>query len=79
MSSQPWVDSPRLAIHLDWLLSQLEPRRETIRALLRSGIKADFFCYLSGTTTRPPSLPTSIRDRARSMGISIDIDHYQET
>jgi Domain of unknown function (DUF4279) len=76
MSSKKWVQSPRLSIHLDWLLRELEPRSDAIRSLLADGIEADFFCFSSGSTTTPPSLPRAIRDRAAALGIEIVIDHY---
>lgn len=76
MSSKSWVESPRLENHLDWLLSQLEPRSETVGALLSGAVAADFFCYTSGSSPEPRSLSGAIRDRAESLGISIEIDHY---
>lgn len=76
MSSEPWVNSPRLAIHLEWLLDQLEPRAEALEAFRMGGAKTDFFCYSSGTVLGPPSLPRSVRKRAATLGILIEIDHY---
>jgi hypothetical protein len=76
MSSEPWVNSPRLAVHLEWLLGQLEPKAEAIAALRRGGIDVDFFCFSSGSTPQPPSLPRSLRNRAAALGIEIVIDHY---
>ncbi len=79
MSSKSWVESPRLETHLDWLLSQLEPRSETVRDLLSGSVTADFFCYSSGSAAEPPSLSRAIRDRTESLGITIVIDHYRES
>lgn len=76
MSSEKWVQSPRLAIHLDWLLNQLEPKADAVHTLLAEGVQADFFCFSSGSTAAPPSLPRTIRNRAAALGIKIDIDHY---
>ena len=76
MSSERWVNSPRLAVHLTWLLEQLEPRADAIVALLAGGAEADFFCYSSGSTPEPPALPRPVRDRATALGIAIDIDHH---
>ena len=76
MSSREWVDSPRLEVHLDWLLGQLEPLRAQVETLLAADTKADFFCYSAGKTDQPPSVPTSVRERADSLGIDIKIDHY---
>lgn len=76
MSSAKRVQSPRLAVHLKWLLGELEPKADVVRSLLAEGIEADFFCFSSGSTETPPSLPRSIRDRAAALGIKIVIDHY---
>jgi hypothetical protein len=76
MSSEPWVNSPRLAVHLRWLLDQLEPKKDVILKLRNDGIRADFFCFSSGTTRIPPSLPKIIRNRAELLGFEIQIDHY---
>ncbi|HKQ49544.1 MAG TPA: DUF4279 domain-containing protein [Phycisphaerae bacterium] len=76
MTSERWVKSPRLSVHLEWLLSQLEPKAKAIAALRREGVNIDFFCFSSGSTPHPPSLPRTIRQRATALGIRIDIDHY---
>lgn len=76
MSSEQWVQSPRLAVHLEWLLDQLEPKREELQELAVQGYGLDFFCYSSGTTDRPPSLPKGVRTRAANLRIPINIDHY---
>jgi len=76
MSSERWVNSPRLHIHLLWLLEQLEPRRTAIDEILASGVMADFFCYSCGSTSTPPSIPRTVRNRADALGFKIEIDHY---
>ena len=76
MSSQRWVNSPRLAVHLEWLLDQLEPKADAIASLRRGGVDVDFYCFSSGSTPQPPLLPRVIRDRAAALGIRIDIEHY---
>ena len=76
MSSEQWVDSPRLETHLRWLLDQLEPKAETVRALLSTGVTADFFCFAAGSSPRPPALPRAVRERAAALGIEIGIDYY---
>lgn len=78
VSSKDWVESPRLATHLDWLLEQLEPKHEAVAALIKLGYGVDFFCFSSGSTASPPSLPKTIRARAAALGIDIDIDHYED-
>ena len=76
MSSRKWVQSPRLAVHIDWLLRELEPKADAVRSWLVDGVEADFYCFSSGSTKTPPSLPRAIRDRAAALGIEIVIDHY---
>lgn len=76
MSSKGWIDSPRLHIHLLWLLEQLEPHQVAIEEILATGVSADFFCYSSGSTSTPPAVPHTVRDRANRLGFKIEIDHY---
>ncbi len=76
MSSEQWVDSPRLAVHLEWLLNQLESKAEAIETLRTAGVNVDFFCFSAGFSPHPPSLPRAIRNRAAALGIQINIDHY---
>lgn len=78
MRTERWVKSKRLAVHLTWLLDQLEPKRKTIRGLIKSGTKVDFFCYSYGAARVPPSIPRMIQDRAKALGIEIVIDHYAD-
>ncbi len=67
MSSEHWVESPRLHIHLLWLLEQLEPHQTAIDEILANGVMADFFCYSCGLTSTPPSIPQTVRDRADAL------------
>lgn len=76
MSSEQWVDSPQLAVHLEWLLTQLEPLADALSKFQRGGTNVDFICYSFGSSPQPPSLPRSIRNRAAALGIDIQIDHY---
>jgi hypothetical protein len=76
MSSERWVDSPRLHMHLLWLLNQLEPKAAAIAELRRREVEVDFFCFSSGYTKLAPSIPRAVRDRAAKLGITIEIDHY---
>ena len=76
MSSERWVDSPRLHIHLLWLLDQLEPHWTAISKILAVGVMADFFCYSCGSTSTPPAIPQAVRDRSDALGFKIEIDHY---
>lgn len=79
MTSERWVNSPRLHIHLLWLLEQLEPRRNEIALLLSDGVVADFFCYSSGSTSTPPAIPQPVLDRSNALGFSVVIDHYDSS
>ena len=76
MSSEKWVQSPRLAIHLEWLLKQLEPKAAAVAQLLSQEVEADFFCYSLGTTPALPSVPRSLRSRIERLGMKLEIDHY---
>jgi hypothetical protein len=76
MSSERWVDSPRLHIHLIWLLEQLEPKLTAISEILADGVMADFFCYSCGSTSAPPAIPQAVRKRSDALGFKIEIDHY---
>jgi hypothetical protein len=78
MSSQPWVHSPRLAVHVEWLLRELEPKAAEVRALIASGVEGDIFCYSRGHSLKPPSIPRRLRERAAALGLEIGIDHYAE-
>ena len=78
MSSQNWVQSPTLSRHLEWLLDQIEPRREQVQELVGRGHRTDFFCFSYGATNEPPSLPRSVHSRAAALGSVIEIDHYTQ-
>jgi hypothetical protein len=79
MSSEAWVDSPRLETHLQRLLDELEPHADTIGSLNIPNLTIDFFCFSMGASPSPPSLPSSIIKRANALGISVEIDHYEST
>jgi hypothetical protein len=76
MSSRSWVDSPRLDVHVRWLLDQLEERWDAVDKLLVGDVHADIFCYLEGSCSETPALPKETRERADAMDIKIEIDHY---
>jgi hypothetical protein len=76
MSSENWVDSPRLHVHLLWLLDELEPHRSSISKILAEGVMADFFCYSCGASSKPPAIPLAVRDRSDLLEFRIEIDHY---
>ena len=78
MSSRGWVDSPRLATHIEWLLKELEPKSAEVHALIASGVSGDIFCYSCGRTAQPPAIPRDLRQRAAALGLSIGIDRYPD-
>ena len=78
MSSKEWVESPVLETHVDWLLGEIEPLKDKVRELIEDGIDVDCFCYSMGASEDSPSLSRATRERAKSLGISIEIDHYVE-
>ena len=78
MSSRGWVDSPRLAAHIEWLLKELEPKSTEVHALIASGVSGDIFCYSRGKTAQPPAIPKRLRERGTALGLSIGIDHYPD-
>ncbi|MHC4502962.1 MAG: DUF4279 domain-containing protein [Planctomycetota bacterium] len=77
MSSERWVDSPKLEKHVEWVLSQVEDKLEDVAHILSEGATGDVFCYSAGRTATPPSLPESLRTRVAALGLEIGIDHYE--
>jgi len=77
MSSKGWVDSPRLHVHVNWMLSELEPVAEPLREILGTGARGDIFCYSAGRTSEHPAIPNETRLRAEALGLAIEIDHYE--
>ena len=77
MSSEPWVTSPRLQAHIQWVLDQMEPKADALALILATGVSADVFCYSLGRSVSPPSVPRSSRALLRELGLSLEIDHYE--
>ncbi|MCA9166582.1 MAG: DUF4279 domain-containing protein [Planctomycetales bacterium] len=50
MSSEQWVNSPRLHVHLIWLLDELEPHQAEVHELLINGCQGDLFEFSCGST-----------------------------
>ena len=76
MSSENWVDSPRIETHVAWILQQLEPRADDVARLAQHVEQARIFCFSLGRTNEPPTYPNALDARARALGLHIDIDHY---
>ncbi len=77
MSSRKWVDSPKLHLHVEWLLGELEPKAQSISRILDEGLEGDFFCYSRGATDQPPAIPAELVSRSEALGFLIEIDHYE--
>lgn len=76
MSSEKWVESPRVETHIRWLLDQIAPSAEALARLLHGGADGDIFCYSTGRTSTPPAVPKELRDRAAALGLRVGVDHY---
>lgn len=76
MSSESWVHSSDLDVHVSWLLEQLEPRAEQVKQVLTNGAIGDIYCFSSGAPALPPTLPERTIERAAALGLTIDIDYY---
>lgn len=75
MSSEDWVDSPKLQVHLEWLLSELEPKADSVARILNEGVEADFYCISRGATDQPPTISSEVFTRSTELGFRIEIAH----
>ena len=75
MSSKEWVTSPRIQVHLQWILDQLKGKHPALAALLARGYIGDVPCFSSGRTKAAPSIPKGIRDQFRELQLDVWIDH----
>lgn len=77
LSSRGAVQSKDVRRHLDWLLDQLVPRRDVIRALIARGASADISCYwLSANGHGGPTISPSQSRRLGELGIDLWFDFY---
>ena len=77
MSSELWVSSPRLHIHIQWILDQIQPKADTLARIVTPAVSASVFCYSLGKCASPPSIPKVLRDQLGDLGLSLEIDHYE--
>ena len=77
MSTRDIIQSPRLVTHIEWLLAELEPKADALRALLTGDRIGDIFCYSMGASSRGPPIARFNRDRAAALGLIIDVDHHE--
>jgi hypothetical protein len=76
MSSKSQVNSPRLHIHLEWILGQIEPKSRELTELQTHDVRMDIFCYSYGENPDPPAIPRTVTSRIETLGISLNLDHY---
>ena len=78
-SSKSWVNSPNLNTHLKWLLKELDSKKEFLLEYKNNpNIRMDVFCFSTGHSKKPPTIPTQIKEQFSDLGIEIEIDHYSE-
>ena len=72
------VESYDTAKHLDWLLSQVEPRLDSLRTLLTEhGWRADFSCLWDSQSGHGgPTLSPALLQRLGAVGIELWFDVY---
>jgi hypothetical protein len=75
MSSETWVSSQDLNIHVEWLLEQLEPRKAEVQRLMEAGVEADVYWYSAERTQQPPDISPDLGSRLAALSISIAIAH----
>ena len=78
-SSENWVDSPNIAAHLKWLLKELETKKELLLEYKNDpNIRMDAYCFSTGYSKKPPTIPEQIKEKFNELGIEIELDHYSE-
>ena len=77
MSSEPWVTSPQLPVHIQWILDQIQPKADALARIVARAISASIFCYSLGKSASPPSVPQALRDRLDELDLPLEIDHYE--
>lgn len=77
MSSKKWLESKKIATHINWLLEQLEPKAEDIYHILDQGATGRISCFVHGTASTPPSYPKALLQRADMLHLPIEIDYYE--
>lgn len=77
ITSQARVVSTDLALHIEWLLDQIEPVREEFISLISSGIRADMFCFWeSQTGNGGPSFKPKLMARLANLDLELGLDIY---
>ena len=75
LSSYDEVDSIYLQLHIEWVLSQLEPIANRVRLLARRpNVTATIGTALHGRYDLFPRVPEELYDRSESLGLELKID-----
>jgi len=77
MSSELWVSSPRLHMHIQWILDQIQPKADALARIVAPAVSASVVCYSLGKSASPPSIPQALRDRLDELDLPLEIDHYE--
>ena len=77
MSSELWVSSPRLHMHIQWILDQIQPKADALVRIVAPAVSASVVCYSLGKSASPPSIPQALRDRLDELDLPLEIDHYE--
>lgn len=79
LTSNGIVNSKDSRQHLDWLLAQLAPKADTIRALQAEGCRMDISCYwLSKCGHGGPSVTPNQMEQLARLGVELWFDVYFE-
>jgi hypothetical protein len=78
ITSENQIISTDLALHIEWLLDQLEPVRPQLAAIMaEESVKADIFCFWESRTGHGgPSFSPQLLGRIAALGLELGIDIY---
>lgn len=78
LTSKETVQSPDLAMHLEWLVDQIElSKTDIIRIVTQGGVDAEISClWILPTSHESLSLSSDLQIRIASLGLKINIDIY---
>ena len=77
LSSKAKVQSYDAAKHLDWLLQQLQPHQEILKALRSQGWRMDIAClWDSHSGHGGPTLSANLLQRLAALGVELWFDIY---
>jgi hypothetical protein len=80
ITSQGTVETTDLAVHIEWLLAQLEPVREQLTSVVRGDVKADVNCFIeSGTGHGGPTFSPQLLARIAALNLELGLDIYFAT